>query len=85
MKMQIRFRRLKIGNPEQLATGVAKWTAITVCGILLFKLGQAVAYAQRGYIAIGGEIFLLLLPLFWRLMETAIKEGVAFEPRSKER
>lgn len=76
MKLQIGFRRLKIDNPEQIAMGVAKWTAITVCGILLFKWGQAAAYAQRGYKAIGGEVFLLFLPLFWRLIETAIKDGI---------
>lgn len=75
MKQQIGFRKTR-DNQETEATAIVKWTAITVCGILLFKWGQAAAYAQRGYQAIGGEIFLLFLPLFWKLVEATIKDGI---------
>jgi hypothetical protein len=32
-------------------------------------MGQAADYDQRGFKAIGGEVFLLFLPLFWSLIE----------------
>ncbi len=85
MKQQTGFRRLKIDNWEPATTGVVKWTSITICGILLFKWGQAAAYAQRGYEAIGGEIFLLFLPLFWWLIETTAKEGFIVEHRNSRK
>ena len=87
MKQQLVFRRAKIDSRDQETTGVAKWAAITACGILFFDRGHAAAYAQRGYEAIGGEIFLLFLPLFWLLIEISVKEGTTHEHRgsTKER
>lgn len=85
MKQQSVFRRAKTESRNQEATGVAKWAAITACGILLFNWGHAAAYTQRGYEAIGGEIFLLFLPLFWWLIETSVKEGTGREHRSSRK
>ena len=35
---------------------VAKYAALTVAGILLFRAGAAYALTERGYKAIGGEV-----------------------------
>ena len=60
---------------------VAKYAALTLVGVLLFRAGQARALAERGYEALGGEVFALLLPvLYWMVVRVArdilnIKEG----------
>lgn len=53
-------RRIKI-NPAKIAL----YATLTVAGILLFQAGAAVAYAERGYRAVGGEVFALFLPAFY--------------------
>lgn len=54
-----------------------KYIALTLLGVVLYKCGAAIALSERGYFAIGGEVFMLFLPLFcWvfsRLMRDAIK------------
>lgn len=60
---------------------VAKYAVLTLIGILLFRTGQARALAERGYEALGGEVFALFLPvLYWMVTRVArdilnIKEG----------
>lgn len=60
---------------------VAKYAALTLAGFLLFRAGQTRALAERGYEALGGEVFALLLPvLYWMVVRVArdilnIKEG----------
>ncbi len=60
---------------------VVKYAALTLVGILLFRTGQAQALVERGYEALGGEVFALLLPvLYWMVVRVArdilnIKEG----------
>lgn len=60
---------------------VVKYAALTLVGVLLFRAGQARALAERGYEALGGEVFALLLPvLYWMVVRVArdilnIKEG----------
>lgn len=60
---------------------VAKYAVLTLLGILLFRAGQARALAERGYEALGGEVFALFLPvLYWMVTRVArdilnIKEG----------
>ena len=44
---------------------VAKYAALTVAGVLLFRAGAAYALTERGYKAIGGEVFALFLPVFY--------------------
>lgn len=51
-----------------------KWLLIIVGTLLLFRWGQAFAYAERGYSAYGGEYYLLLLPLLWKLFEINIRD-----------
>lgn len=59
----------------------SKYIFLEAVGIILFKFASAYALAQRGYIAVGGEYFLLLMPLIYKLtadmahgMAQAIKE-----------
>lgn len=73
-------RKWRIRDHIPLAA-VAKYAALTLVGVLLFRAGQARALAERGYEALGGEVFALLLPvLYWMVVRVArdilnIKEG----------
>lgn len=51
---------------------VAKYAALTVAGILLFRVGAAYALAERGYKAIGGEVFALFLPIFFYIASVTV-------------
>lgn len=51
----------------------AKYIFLTAAGIVLFKIGSAYAYAERGYSAVGGEYFLLMLPLFYAMIANTAK------------
>ncbi len=45
---------------------IAKYGALTIAGLLLFRAGQAHALIERGYEALGGEAFALFLPgMYW--------------------
>ena len=45
---------------------IVKYIVLAIAGFLLFRAGQACALAERGYEALGGEVFTLLLPgLYW--------------------
>lgn len=44
---------------------VAKYAALTFAGIILFRAGAAYGLKERGYSAVGGEAFALLLTVFW--------------------
>lgn len=46
-----------------------KYGILTAIGIILYKVCAAAAYAQRGYSAVGGEAFILLLPVVYYLIE----------------
>lgn len=49
-----------------------KYAGLTIAGIILFRIGAAVAYAERGYRAVGGEASFLFLPFFyWFISDTA--------------
>ena len=53
---------------------VAKYTVLTVAGFLLFRAGQAHALAERGYEALGGEVFALFLPVFCWMVPRIIRD-----------
>ena len=53
---------------------VAKYAALTVAGILLFRAGAAYALAERGYKAIGGEVFALFLPVFFYIASVTVRD-----------
>ena len=53
---------------------VAKYAALTLAGFLLFRAGQARALAERGYEALGGEVFALFLPIFYWTVSRIIRD-----------
>ena len=75
--MQIKIERRQPVNPytkkklwqlrERIhLTAIVKYAVLILAGILIFRAGQTHALAERGYEALGGEVFALLLPgLSW--------------------
>lgn len=68
---------------------VAKYAALTVAGILLFRAGAAYAFGCRGYAAVGGEIFALFLPAIYYAVSTTVRDVIedlknGFKPNFKE-
>lgn len=53
---------------------VAKYDALTVTGVLLFRAGAAYAYDQRGYFAVGGEVFALFLPAIYYIISVIVRD-----------
>lgn len=68
-------RRVKIRCPVN-PWPIAKYAALTVAGILLFRAGAAVALKERGYQAIGGEVFALFLPVFYLAFSKVIRDFI---------
>ena len=55
---------------------IVKYTALTLVGVLLFRAGQAHALAERGYEALGGEVFALFLPGFYWMVSRVSRGGL---------
>lgn len=55
-------------------SAVAKYVALTLAGVLLFRAGQARALAERGYEALGGEVFALFLPGFYWMVARIVRD-----------
>ena len=55
---------------------VAKYAALTVAGVLLFRAGAAYALTERGYKAIGGEVFALFLPVFYYTISATVRDYI---------
>lgn len=53
---------------------VAKYAALTIAGVLHFRAGQAHALAERGYEALGGEVFALFLPVLYWMVERVVRD-----------
>lgn len=64
-------RRLRDCIP---VAAVVKYAALTLAGVMLFRAGQAHALAERGYEAIGGEVFALFLPLFYWMVSRTVRD-----------
>lgn len=58
---------------------VAKYAALTLAGFLLFRAGQARALAERGYEALGGEVFALFLPIFYWMISRIIRDALGIK------
>ena len=41
-----------------------KWIALSILGVALFLLAHKLATIERSYNAMGGEMFMLLIPFF---------------------
>lgn len=75
----VRPRRKRQGFPWYQRDGVwiiAKYAALTLAGILLFRAGQARALIDRGYEALGGEVFALFLPAFYYLISRTVRDTI---------
>lgn len=70
-----RRRNRKKKGPD--AGTIVKYAVLTLLGIWLYRLGADYAYAQRGYFAVGGEVFALLLPYFYWAVSRTVKDFVA--------
>lgn len=57
-------------------TTVAKYTALTLIGFLLFRAGQAHALVERGYEALGGEVFALFLPVLYWMVARVVRDSL---------
>lgn len=66
-------RKWRIRDHIPLAA-VAKYAALTLVGVLLFRAGQAHALAERGYEALGGEVFALFLPALYWVVERVLRD-----------
>lgn len=75
-------RRVKRGCPINLRP-IVKYAVLTAVGILLFRVGAAIALAERGYSAIGGEVFALFIPVFYWIFAKMIRDFI--EDLKKER
>ena len=62
-------------NYIRLIISAVKWLLIIIGTFFLFRWGQAAAFAERGYKAYGGEMFILLVPLLWWLIERSVKDS----------
>ena len=51
-----------------------KYAWLTIAGVILFGIGAAAAYAQRGYKTIGGEGFVLFLPFFYWIISDMVND-----------
>lgn len=56
---------------------VAKYSALTLAGIILFRAGAAYGLKERGYAAAGGEAFSILLPVLYPLISAVVRDFIA--------
>lgn len=56
---------------------IAKYAVLTLAGIILFRAGAAYGLQERGYSAVGGEVFALLLPVIWYTAERTARDYIA--------
>lgn len=52
---------------------VAKYAALTLAGIILFRAVAAYALKERGYSAAGGETLALLIPVLYPLISAVVR------------
>ncbi len=71
-----RRRRGTSPRPAPLGWTIAKYVLLTVVGVALFFMLSDYAYQERGYKALGGEVFALLLPVLYYTTVTTIRDAV---------
>lgn len=81
---QARTRRRTSRRAKVSRATIALYAALTAAGILLFRAGAAVAYMERGYNAVGGEVFTLFLPVFYYIISQAVGDFAADMKNIKE-
>lgn len=83
MEMQKTHDRRKRCRKPEIRIGavwrvVIKYAILTVIGIVLFRAGAAAGLRERGYKAVGGEAFALLLPVLYYLISTTIRDWIDY-------
>ena len=63
-------------SAARLILSVAKYSGLTLAGIILFRAGAAYALTVRGYSAVGGEAFALLLPVLYPLISAVVRDYI---------
>lgn len=53
---------------------IIKYGLLTLAGIWLYRCGAEYAFQQRGYFAVGGEVFALLLPFFYWTISCVVRD-----------
>lgn len=72
-----RRRKLEI-HIGAVGRTIIKYAILTLIGIVLFRAGAAAALRDRGYEAVGGEAFALLLPVLYYLISTTVKDWIDY-------
>lgn len=60
----------------QILRVAAKYATLSIGGILLYLFVAKYALAERGYFAVGGEVFFLLLPVLYYTVTTIIRDSI---------
>ena len=88
MERKQRYKKIKIGRRVyrvDMVIARSSWQQVRTflfyamlagIGILAFKALNAYATLERGYLAVGGEAGLLLLPSLWWRTSTTIKDSI---------
>lgn len=63
-------------SAARLILSVAKYSGLTLAGIILFRAGAAYGLKERGYSATGGEAFALLLPVLYPLISAVVQDYI---------
>lgn len=53
-----------------------KYLLLSLLGILLYRIAAEWTLQARGYFAVGGEAFLLFLPVFYYIISESIKDFI---------
>lgn len=70
-------RRKNAETKKKSGIGMAlKYMILILIGVWLYWLGAAYGYRQRGYSALGGEVFALFLPVLYWIVSGTIREIV---------
>lgn len=83
MEMQKTRTRRKRRRKQEVCIGaigrvIVKYAILTLIGIILFRAGAAAGLRERGYKAVGGEVFALLLPVLYYLISTTVRDWIDY-------
>ena len=56
---------------------ILKYLFLSILGAALYVAGAKIAYEERGYFAVGGEVFALFLPAFYYIVSSMIRDVIA--------
>lgn len=53
-----------------------KYTVLSLLGLLLYSYAAEYVSHWRGYFAVGGEFFILFLPLFYHIISKSVRDTI---------